>query len=126
MDFKMRRTKLRLLLASIASLSLGMTLAAASTPDPRLGLCGDGRDGNRATASFEIRDAREVWRFLPAMKMAPELLEVKGTAFVVLFDNWTGQGAFGPVVGSNVVCVVDGAGNPNTYTDVARDGLSVP
>lgn len=122
----MRHLKRLVLLVWVASLVVAVTITTAATPDPRLEKCGDGYAGNSASLSFAIPDVSRIWDHLPAMKLAPELATNSGPAFVVLFDDYTGLGMSGPITATNVVCIVDAAGQVNVYANVSKTGLRRP
>lgn len=112
-------------------LALGVSIAAGVTPDPRVSQCGSDFGGNRVAASFEIPAARDIWKFVPAMGMAPELAEDDRPAFVVIFEgNYRAAWVDGPTLReqtvSNAICVVTQSGSTNIYYDVSRAGLMPP
>jgi hypothetical protein len=99
--------------------------------DARLGQCfGTPEDMEFV---FEMNHARDYRSHLPRMGRSPEL-EVDEPAFVVVYrDGWQGPmsgGALGgeresPTPGLRFVCVLVQGGDPNLYSNVDIDGLTV-
>ena len=83
-------------------------------------------------AWFTIPHGTDYRDHLPAMGLSPEL-EGVSSVYVVVYSGpmtmryLTGQAGVerDPRV-TDVVCVVTADGFPNIYTDVSREGLSVP
>lgn len=86
---------------------------------------------NRVLAEFEIAQPRDVWDVVPQFGQAPELLDAKGPAYVVIFEGpviatLVGRDGIHPDKLINVMCVVDGDGTPTLYTDIDFSGMSIP
>ena len=121
----MTRLKLVFIMASVVALTAIAAVTTAMAPDARLAQCGDGLLGNTAKEAFEIPDVSRIWDNLPAMGQAPELATKTGSAFVVLFDTYSGFGAGGLISAKNVVCVIDASGQMSVYADVSKAGLTI-
>jgi hypothetical protein len=72
---------------------------------------------------FTMPHAYSYRDYLPKMGITPELDRDPAPAYIVVFE--------GPVstysgVESNVVCVVQGDGTVNEYSDVSHEGMSLP
>ncbi len=81
--------------------------------------------------AFEIADPADIWAYVPRMGKAPELLEAKGPAYVVIYDGpvrapLVGQAGIHEETLQGVMCLVDGDGVPTLYTDIDFAGLTVP
>lgn len=99
--------------------------------DPRLRQC----YGTPADMEFvfEMGHARDYRAYLPRMGLSPEL-DVDNAAFAVVYrDGWAGVARSGgqgsdpasPTPGRRFVCVLVAGGDPNLYSDVDIDGLTV-
>lgn len=94
--------------------------------------CGGNSSLNPVLETVELVRADAIWEIVPAMRLAPELENVKGAGYAVIFANdWQGllMGRTGlqlevvkPAPGTAVVCVIDGEGTPNIYTNVPLNG----
>lgn len=104
---------------------------AAFAGDPRLEQC----SGTPADMEFvfEMTHARDYQRYLPRMGLSPEL-DVEETAIAVIYrDGWAGVATSGglgaapatPTPGRRFVCVLVAGGDPNMYSDVDIDGLTI-
>lgn len=126
-----RKTMLPAAIGAGALLAAGIAVTAGVTADPRLSQCGSDFGGNRVAASFEMPAAKDIWKFLPAMGMAPELAEDDRPAFVVIFEGeyraaWVAGTTLREHTVTNVVCVLTESGSTNIYYDVSRQGLNLP
>jgi hypothetical protein len=118
-------------LAALILLAGGAIATSALSSDARLSQCGADVSGNRVRASFELASPADIWKVLPAMGKAPELLEDEGPAFVVIFDGdyragWVGGATLNEQTVQNAVCVVTSSGSTNIYYDVSQQGINLP
>ena len=127
------------LLVLIVAAAASQLAAAAAQPassstniaaDARLVACGASIQGNSVLRAFELARPDLVWNVLPAMGMAPELIDAAGPALVVVFDGeysapWSDDSGKQARV-AEAVCVVDAEGTANIYFNVSRQGMTLP
>lgn len=125
----MRSRTVALLIASaIAGAVTGSALGADPPTDPRVLQCGV---GGTLQEIFELPRAKDIWRHLPGMKMAPELAREEGPASVLVYNGpvkgvMVGRGGLQTSEIPEAICVVLSSGEAIVYANVSRTGLSSP
>jgi len=87
---------------------------------------------NVPIASFDIAAASEIWDYLPALGISPELSGDTTPAHVVVFNDGfriavaEAAGTSGVATLNGVVCVIPSTGVPIFYAKVSRAGFHAP
>ncbi len=112
---------------TIPATTPGEGFVSASEAAELIGRCGISGD---VAAYFRIPEGNDYRDHFPEMGKSPELDGVSG-AFVVVYEGpvegpFTGVpgASHGPVV--DVLCVIPPDGDPFIYSDVSREGMSLP
>jgi hypothetical protein len=128
----MRALKVKFLAAFVTVFVLMLTVGLFNTlrADDRLARCGAGAGGgNEVAAAFEIPAASQIWNFLPALGISPELAENNAPAYVVVFAGEFRIAEAGAPGNSGVksltdaVCVIREGMEPLWYSEVSRAGF---
>jgi hypothetical protein len=130
-----QRRKVGILLGMFAPvLTLGF-VGSALGGDERIARCGGEIGDNTVVSAFQIDAAADIWKFLPAMGISPELSQDSQPAYVVVFQDGYQPTAFAgnPFAVDQpqarldgVVCVIRSDGYPILYTNVSRSGFRTP
>ncbi len=112
------------------TLTLGAAPIAASAFDQRAEHCGAWNPTNVVVSEFDIAAAREIWKYFPAMGMAPDLAASESPMHVVVFRDGfdsTGVSVRASVSKLNgVVCVITSSDEVTIFTDVSMSGAIIP